>query len=78
MRALLQPQMFAAEVPACIHKLDGIERAAAVPRRHGRMSGFAMKEVLHRDQTLGRETLAVLGAERIVYVRTQHDVSVFE
>ena len=35
-RALAQAQVLAAEVPADVHQLDGVERAAAAPRRRRR------------------------------------------
>jgi len=63
MRTLLQPQMLTAEVPGRVHQFDRVERAAAIPWRHGGMCRFAVEEVLHRDQALWREALPVLCGE---------------
>ena len=40
-RPLLRPQMLAAHVPADVHELDAVERAASPPRRHGGVGGLA-------------------------------------
>ena len=42
-RALLERQMLATEVPADVHQLHSVERAAAAPRRAGRMGRLAAK-----------------------------------
>src|SRR5581483_4055347 len=43
MRALLQTQMFTAKVPAGVHQLDSIERAAPIPWCAGGMGGTAVE-----------------------------------
>src|SRR5688572_19700222 len=40
-RALLGAEVFAAEVPADVHQLDGVERAASLPRRSRGVRAFA-------------------------------------
>ena len=51
-RALLQAQVLAAEVPADVHQLDGVERRAAAPRRAGGVRALALERVLDRDQAV--------------------------
>ena len=45
MRSLLQSQMFAPEVPADVHQLNCIERAASLPRRAGGVCALAFERV---------------------------------
>ena len=40
-RTLLRPQVLAAHVPADVHQLDAVERAASPPGRHGGVGGLA-------------------------------------
>jgi len=78
-RALRGAEMFAVEIPGDVHEFDGIERAAAVPRRHGGVRGFAMEEILDGDETAPRAfARAVRRGEFIADVRTEDDVDVFE
>ena len=42
--------MLTAEIPADVHELDGIERAAALPGIAGAMRGDAVERVLDRDE----------------------------
>ncbi len=78
MRSLLQPQVLAAEVPAGVHQLDGVERAATRPRRTGGVCRAAVEHVLHRDEAERRERLAIRCAELVVDVAAEHDVRVLE
>ena len=61
-RALLQPQVLAAEVPADVHQLDGVERGAAAPRRAGRVRALALERVLDRHEP-GADAVAPADAE---------------
>ena len=47
MRALLQPQVLAAEVPADVHQLHGVERRPAAPRRASGVGALALEGVFH-------------------------------
>ena len=51
-RALLQAQVLAAEVPADVHQLHGVERRPAAPRRAGGVRALALEGVLDRDQAV--------------------------
>src|SRR5262249_1126111 len=50
MRAMLRTQMLAAEIPADVHQLDRVQRAASRPGRSGGMGALAVKAILSRDQ----------------------------
>ncbi len=54
-RALLQPQMLAPEVPADIHQLDGIERAATAPRRTRGMRAATLEAEQHGHEAVARD-----------------------
>ena len=51
-RALRQAQMLAAEVPADVHQLHGVERALAAPGSAGGVRAFALEHVLDADQAV--------------------------
>src|SRR5690242_3230536 len=71
--------MFAVEIPRDVHEFDGIERAAAVPRRHGGVGGFAMKKILDGDETAPSSFAgAVRSGKVIADVRTENDVDVLK
>src|SRR5260370_22240822 len=53
MGALLKTKMLAAEVPAYVHQLNSIQRAAPAPRSHRGMCALSMAGVLNRDKTTG-------------------------
>ena len=65
-RALLNAQMLAAEIPADVHQLDGVERRASAPGRAGRVRAFALERVLDRDESVVR---AVAPADAHVVAR---------
>ncbi len=50
-RALRGTQVFAAKVPAGVHQLDGIQRAAPFPRRRSGVRRLAMEKILHRNKS---------------------------
>src|SRR3972149_392020 len=47
-RTMFRPQMLPPEVPGMIHQFDGVERAAAFPGGHRRVSRLSVEEILHR------------------------------
>ena len=51
MRALREPQVLTAEVPADIHQLDGVERAAAAPRGASGVRGLT-RSSLHANRAV--------------------------
>ena len=50
MRALLEPQVLAAEFPPDVHQVRGVEGAAPLPGCASSVGSLAVKEVLHGDQ----------------------------
>ena len=76
-RALRERQVLAAEVPADVHQLDGVERAAAAPRRAGGVRALALEAVLHRHEP-GAVAVAPRHAEVVADVREERDVDVLE
>ena len=52
MRALGEAKVFAVEVPAGVHQLDCIERAAAIPRRDRGVGGLAVEKILYGNRPL--------------------------
>ena len=70
--------MLAPDVPAHVHQLDRIERAAAAPRRRGRMRRGAMECVFHRDQSAGAAHLAPSGLQIGADMGEQHRVDAIE
>ena len=76
-RTLLQAQVLAAIVPADVHQLDGIERTAAAPWRHGGVGGFAAKRVFDRNQA-GVRARAPGGLEIVADVGEKDDVDLLE
>ena len=69
--------MLAAEVPADVHQLDRIERAAPAPRLAGGVRALALERVLDRDEPVPAPC-APGDAEIVADVREQHDVDVLE
>ena len=69
--------MLAAVVPADVHQLDRVERAASAPRRARRMRGLARERELDRDEA---RALAVAPghAEIVADVREERDVDILE
>ena len=76
-RALLQAQVLAPEVPADVHQLDGVERAASAPRRAGGVGALALELVLDRDQPVAG-AVAPATSEVVADVREERDVDVLE
>src|SRR6185503_14603827 len=62
MRSLLNPQMFAAVIPANVHQLHRVERTAPSPRRIAAMRRLALERVFDRHETVA-ETLAPTGRQ---------------
>ena len=77
MRALLQAQMLAAEIPTCVHQFHGVQSAAAAPGSAGTVRAFAFEQVLDRDQAAA-QGLAPRGVEFAAHVREQRDIDVLE
>jgi hypothetical protein len=74
---VLERQVLAAVVPADVHQLDGVERAAAAPRRAGGMRGLPFERVLDRDEA-GAGARTPGDAEVVADVGEQRDVHVLE
>ena len=69
--------MLAAVVPADVHQLHGVERAAAAPRRAGAVRGLALERVLDRDQAVAA-AVAPPGRQVGADVVVEDDVHVLE
>ncbi len=76
-RPLLQPQMLASKIPADVHQLHRIERAAAAPRRARRMRRFSHKVVLDADQP-GARARPVAHVQPTAYVGEYRDIHILE
>ena len=76
-RALLDAQVLAPEVPADVHQLDRVERAAAVPRVAGAVRRFAFEGVLDRDHPVA-PAVAPGGRHSAADVAVEDDVDVVE
>ena len=76
-RALRQPQVLAAVLPAGAHQLHGVERRASAPRCARTVGGLAFEGVLDRHQA-GAASLAPRHAKVVADVREQVDVDVLE
>ena len=77
MRALLGPQVLAAEVPADVHELDRVERAAAPPGGRAGVRALALERVLDRHHA-GRVARPPRDAEIVADVREEDDVNALE
>src|SRR2546429_283110 len=66
-RALLQPEVLAPVIPADVHELDRVERAAAAPRRTGGMCAPALEAEEHGYEAVAGD-VAPRGREVIVHV----------
>src|SRR5439155_6435002 len=77
MRALLDAEMLAPEVPADVHQLRGIERGFAAPRCAGGVRAFTFEAVLDRHEAILR-AVAPRDAEVLADVREDRDVDVLE
>ena len=77
-RTLFRPQVLAAHVPAHVHQLDRVERAASAPWRGGGMRGRAVECVFHRDQPAGAAHLAPAGLEIGADMGEQHRIDTVE
>ena len=73
----LDPQVLAAEIPADVHQLHGVECRAAAPGRSGRMRALALEVVLDRHEPVAHAVAPAdvhVGAD----VREDADVDVLE
>jgi hypothetical protein len=77
MRALLDAQVLAAEVPPDVHQLRGVERRSAAPRRTGPVRALALEAVLDRDEAV-LCAIAPADAKIVANVRENRDVDVLE
>ena len=66
-RALLQAEVLAAEIPADVHQLHRVERRASAPRRAGRVRALAFEGVFDRHH-------AVAGAVAPAHLHVRADV----
>ena len=69
--------MLAAEVPADVHELDGVERAAAAPGHHGAVRGRSLERVFDGHEA-GAVDVAPRRAEARADVGEQHGVDAVE
>ena len=77
MRALRRVQVLAAEVPADVHELDGVERAAPAPRRDGAVRRGAGERILDGHEPRAAD-LPPARREACADVREQHRVDSVE
>ena len=76
-RALFERQVLAPVVPADVHELDRVERAATPPRRPGRVRRLAGERELDRHEP-SAIAVAPGHAEVVADVREERDVDVLE
>ena len=76
-RPVFERQVLAAIVPADVHQLDGVERAAAAPRCAGRVRGLAGEGELDGHEP-GAVAIAPGHTEIVADVREERDVDILE
>ena len=76
-RALLDAEVLAAEVPANVHQLDRVEGAAPVPGRAGPVRALALEQVLDRHHAVA-PALAPARGHVAADVRVEDDVDIVE
>src|SRR5262249_6667124 len=70
--------MFAAKVPGRVHKLDGVERAAARPRGSSSVRRSAMKVILNRNQAAIIRRLSKGRSQIVAHMAAEHYVNILE
>src|SRR5687767_4022439 len=74
---MLEAQMLAPIIPAHIHQLDRIKRAASLPWRPGGMRALALEQVFDRHEARVRAR-APRDLEIVAHVREDHAIDVLE